>query len=243
MTVHMSRRHFIAGASTALAAGCARPPLSEGPEAGMAATVAEALPPPPPTYAETLREIGVGFTPPARGKAILVNIPSFELVAFKDAEPVITSRVIVGERRSPTPVTTVGAGVVRFRPYWRPTPDMIRRHGYADRLHPPGRRNPLGLATIRFDDGSLIYLHGTNAPRMFKRDNRALSNGCIRVERLDELVAWTLDWPMEEVQAAMNGRRSFDAETGGFPIHLGYYTRFRMPGEEVREHRDVYRLA
>lgn len=239
MGVDVSRRGFMAGAGAALAAGCAAEP--EPPSAGMA--IEPPPPPPPPRYVDYLRDAGVRFMPPDTGKAILVNIPSFELIAFKDAEPVIITRVIVGERRSQTPVGTVGAGVVRFRPTWRPTPEMIRRHGYEDKLHPPGKRNPLGLATIRFDDSSLVYLHGTNAPKLFNRENRALSNGCVRVEHLNDLVAWTLDWPMEEVEAAMNGRRTFDVETGGFPIHLGYYTTFFLPGEPPKEHRDIYRLG
>lgn len=234
----ISRRLMLGGLGAALASGCTqqitvpvgrRAPTDFRPER--------------PQYLKDLAALGVEWMPPDYGKAILVNIPSFELVAFQDMEPVITSRIIVGAPVSPTPVGTVHSGVVRFRPTWRPTQEMIRRHGYEDKLHPPGRRNPLGLATIRFDDGSLVYLHGTNSPRSFNRQNRAISNGCIRVEELNDLVAWTLEWPMEEVLAAMNGRRTYDVETSNFPIHLGYYTTFKLPGQEVAEYRNVYRRS
>ncbi len=240
MTVAFSRRLFIGSIGAAFVGACTQP---QGPSTAIdiSRTAPEPLPPAPPTYAEELRDLGVWFTPPAQGKAILVNIPSYELVAFKDGEPVMTSRVIVGTRRDQTPVKSVNSGIVRFRPSWRPTPEMVRREGIADRVHPAGRRNPLGLATIRFDDGSLVYLHGTNNPKLFQREKRALSHGCIRVEKLTELVAWTLDWPEWEVEDAMNGRRTFDVDTSGFPIHIGYYTKFKLPGEEPREYADIYR--
>ena len=67
---------------------------------------------------------------PRRGRAILVNIPSYELIAFEDGKPVMRSRVIVGKPATPTPIMETETSVVRFRPTWTPTPDMIRSGKY-----------------------------------------------------------------------------------------------------------------
>ncbi len=120
---------------------------------------------------------------------------------------------------------------------------MVRAGLYADYVRRPGPDNPLGLAAIRFDDGGEIYLHGTNRPHLFAQDHRALSAGCVRVERIEALVAFVLDWSIVDVQAAMAGERTFDAPTAGVPIRLGYHTTFLSPGADPRQHEDIYRLG
>ena len=67
---------------------------------------------------------------------MLVNIPSFELIALQDGEPVLRSRVVVGRPDSPTPELLSSMTAVRFNPSWTPTPAMVRNEG----LHymPPG---------------------------------------------------------------------------------------------------------
>lgn len=235
----LTRRVLIAGAAAAACSACAQTP------APAPAPVVAAPPPPPkpPTYAERLSAMGLNWTPPAAGKAVLVNVPSFDVVAFQDGEPVLTSRAIVGAPRTPSPIGEVRSGVVRFRPTWRPTPRMVREGLYEDGVRPAGPGNPLGLAAIRFDEGGTIYLHGTNKPKLFERERRALSSGCVRVERIAELSAFVLEWEHDQVLAAMQGRRSFDAQTAGLPIVFSYATRFALPDAEEREWPDIYGRA
>lgn len=183
------------------------------------------------------------FTPPRFGKALLVNIPSQEVIAFEDGVEVLRSRAVVGATATQTPIADSVSSVVRFRPSWRPTPRMVASGAYEDRLWPPGSGNPLGLAAIRLEQGNLIYLHGTNRPDLFDRAHRALSNGCVRVERLAEVIAWLLDAEPRTVDGWMRGRRSFDVETGGAPVFFRYYTRFPDADGVMREHRDVYGLG
>ena len=178
---------------------------------------------------------------PARGKAIVVNIPSFELIAFEDGQAVLESRVIVGKRSTPTPVMETETSVVRFRPTWTPTPRMIRSGKYRPGTRPPGPRNPLGFLAIRLEPGMLIYLHGTNKPQLFDRQSRALSHGCMRIERWDEIAAWVLGVDVEEVHANAFGRRTFDAETGGIPVLVRYFTTFPDAHGRMQEHADIYR--
>lgn len=44
-----------------------------------------------------------------------------------------------------------------------------------------GDHNALGRFRFNLTNGDHIYLHGTNAPRVFGRDRRAVSSGCVRL--------------------------------------------------------------
>jgi murein L,D-transpeptidase YcbB/YkuD len=154
----------------------------------------------------------------APARRLYVDLRAAMLYAAEGDTLAFASRVIVGAPRTPTPETDTVLDHVRFRPTWRPTRRMVASGDYEDGVRPPGRSNPLGLAAVRFRDGGLVYLHGTNKPALFARDRRALSNGCVRVERLEQLVAWCLSWSEAEVLAAMNGRRTFDAPTHDIPL-------------------------
>ena len=186
---------------------------------------------------------GINYQVPRTGKAILVNIPAFELIAFEDGEPAFRSPVIVGSTRNPTPRLETYVSAVRFRPTWRPTPSMIASGEYRDRVWPPGRRNPLGLAAIRLEPGLLVYLHDTNRRNLFDRPFRALSHGCIRVKKWDTLAAWVLGTSLDEVHANANGRRTFDAPAPPIPVKLGYFTRFPDDDGLLIVHDDVYGLG
>ncbi len=128
-----------------------------------------------------LARLGIDQPIPRSGKAILVNIPGFELVALENGREVFRSRVIVGTAWHRTPIRPATVSAVRFRPTWRPTPSMIASGEYPDRVWPPGERNPLGLAAVRLDPGFLVYLHDTNRRDLFDGEMRALSHGCVRV--------------------------------------------------------------
>ncbi|MEM7743057.1 MAG: L,D-transpeptidase family protein [Pseudomonadota bacterium] len=176
---------------------------------------------------------------PAKGRAIVVNIPSFELIAFEDQVPVLRSRVVVGKPRTPTPVMVTETSVVRFRPTWTPTKSMIRR-GIKPGTRRPGKGNPLGYLAIRLEPGMLIYLHGTNKPHLYDNDMRALSYGCVRVERWEDVAAWVLEASVEEVQGHAFGRRTFDMETGGIPVFMTYLTEFPDAQGVMRSWPDIY---
>ncbi|MCI1186911.1 L,D-transpeptidase family protein [Hymenobacter sp. DH14] len=55
-----------------------------------------------------------------------------------------------------------------------------------------GPRNVLGNFVFHFPNPYLVYLHDTPERQLFARPDRALSHGCIRVERPRELAAWLL---------------------------------------------------
>ncbi len=208
-------------------------------------TPAEPAPPPaPPTYQDTLDRLGVDFQVPEEGKVILVNIPAYELIAFEDGEPVLRSRVIVGTPRLQTPVMWTEVEAVRYRPPWAPSPEMIQRGEYPPGYYaPPGPNNPFGLLVMLLDNNEYIHMHDTNNRSLFGRDQRALSHGCVRVERWDELAAWILGVEPEAVHDRVNRGYTYDEPVDPIPVYLGYFTSFPGADGEMAAHPDVYGLG
>ncbi len=54
----------------------------------------------------------------------------------------------------------------------------------------PGVRNTLGQFKFYFPNRHSVYLHDTVSPELFNKNNRALSSGCIRVEKAAALADW-----------------------------------------------------
>jgi murein L,D-transpeptidase YcbB/YkuD len=70
----------------------------------------------------------------------------------------------------------------------RPFPYQIRQN--------PGPDNPLGRIKILFPNKYMVYLHGTPSMNLFEQEERALSSGCIRLERPFELAELLLNDPV-----------------------------------------------
>ena len=62
----------------------------------------------------------------------------------------------------------------------RPGPILLRQDAGPD--------NALGRVAIRFPNPFHVYLHDTPSQRLFERDQRAFSSGCVRVQQADTLV-------------------------------------------------------
>jgi murein L,D-transpeptidase YcbB/YkuD len=227
-------------ASTLATAAC----VTTEPVAPAAAAPATAPEPPPSAYLSMLRSQGVETTIPSHGKFILVNIPSFELIALQDGVPALRSRVVVGKPAAPTPELLSSMFAVRFNPAWTPTPMMIRNEG----LHymPPGPQNPLGRMMFDLDNDEFIYLHDTNEKALFNRAQRALSHGCVRVEQARALAAWSLGVSEEEIDAMISRGTTYSVPLPEIiPVSLVYYTRFPDEHGQVASHSNIYadRLA
>jgi murein L,D-transpeptidase YcbB/YkuD len=191
-----------------------------------------------------LHSHGVETAIPSRGKFVLVNIPSYELIALQDGIPVLRSRVVVGKPAASTPELAASMFAIQFNPGWTPTPSMIRNEG----LHyiPPGPQNPLGRMMFDLDDDEFIYLHDTNEKGLFKREQRALSHGCVRVEQARALAAWSLGVSEQEIDAMVARGTTYSVPLPDIiPVALVYYTRFPDEGGQVASHPDIYadRLA
>ncbi|MEO1639804.1 MAG: L,D-transpeptidase family protein [Pseudomonadota bacterium] len=110
---------------------------------------------------------------------------------------------------------------------------------------PPSQGNALGLVKFMFPNRHNIYLHDTPAKRLFGREVRAYSHGCIRLaDPFDfayALLARQVGNPEEVFQAHLRtGReRRVDLEQP-VPVHLVYRTAYTQPDGQMQYRRDVY---
>lgn len=112
----------------------------------------------------------------------------------------------------------------------------------------PSADNALGNVVFRFANPYSIYLHDTPTKAAFKATNRALSHGCIRVEKPLELARFLLqhdnparaDDRTQDLQTSLNR-----SETKGFglqapvPLMVRYLT-CEADGDRLRVLTDIY---
>ncbi len=128
---------------------------------------------------------------PLNGKVIVVNIASQGLRAYESGRLVLTSKVVVGKDQYFTPEFMSPIESISINPTWN-VPKGISSRQYEGRkvAVSPGPDNPLGKLRFNMYNRHTIYLHHTNNPSLFNMSRRALSAGCIRVEKAYDLAQW-----------------------------------------------------
>jgi murein L,D-transpeptidase YcbB/YkuD len=90
-----------------------------------------------------------------------------------------------------------------------------------------------------------VYLHDTPADKLFSREDRALSHGCVRVEKpalLAELVLRGNEgWTRERIDAAIAGEETQTIDlVEPVPVHIVYWTAFVEEDGTIQFRDDVY---
>ena len=108
----------------------------------------------------------------------------------------------------------------------------------------PGARNSLGRYKFNMPSSDAIYLHDTPNHTLFQKDSRALSSGCVRVNKASELANILLQ------DAGWNDTRISDALKQGdtryvnirqnIPVNLYYLTAFVGPDGRTQYRTDIY---
>jgi murein L,D-transpeptidase YcbB/YkuD len=189
---------------------------------------------------------------------IIVNVPQFHLEAFDSGQKSLEMKVIVGQEYEDkaTPVFSDSMEFVIFKPYWN-IPDAIAAkevwpkvssnpgylaanemevyndHGTRRVRQLPGSKNALGLVKFMFPNDFNIYLHDTPNGELFKKDVRAFSHGCIRLEKPAELAQWVLGWDADRVQQAMHdgpNNRQVNLPKK-IPVYIVYFTTYVRGGQ------------
>jgi murein L,D-transpeptidase YcbB/YkuD len=109
----------------------------------------------------------------------------------------------------------------------------------------PGPGNALGRLIFLLDNDFEIYLHDTPAKGLFERSGRALSHGCIRVERSAELARrlFEREGRAEELRAALaTGRNGVIELEQELPLHVLHFTAETDSSGRLRLLPDVYGL-
>ncbi len=194
-----------------------------------------------------------------------VNIPSYSLVYFQDSKPVLTSKVVVGKELNKTVVFSGEISYLAFSPYWnvpesilkneilpaiQKDPRYLQKHNmqwHDKRVRQlPGPNNSLGLVKFMFPNSNNIYLHDTPAKSLFAKEERALSHGCVRVEKARELaIAITANdagWTSEMVDEAMNrGSENYHVLKKKIPVYIAYFTAWADSEGNTAFFDDVYK--
>ena len=111
----------------------------------------------------------------------------------------------------------------------------------------PGPDNALGLVKFIFPNHFDIYLHDTPGDRLFFREHRTFSHGCVRVENPVALAEYVLEdqpqWTAAKITAAMQARQEQGVTLKNkLPVHIGYWTAWVEPDGNVRYTDDPYKL-
>ena len=114
-----------------------------------------------------------------------------------------------------------------------------------DMKQAPGNRNALGLVKFMFPNKHNIYLHDTPQKALFKREMRAYSHGCIRLQQPFDF-AYTLLQPQESAPKAffhktLNTSRETRVDLDQpIPVHIIYRTAYTEAKGPVQYRRDIY---
>jgi murein L,D-transpeptidase YcbB/YkuD len=109
----------------------------------------------------------------------------------------------------------------------------------------PGPHNALGLVRINMPNKHSVYMHDTPLKQLFGQSARAFSSGCVRVEKVFELLAWLLGeqggWSLAKVDAQIASGNKLDVKLARpVPVHFVYLTAF-AGGNGVAQFRpDIY---
>jgi len=110
---------------------------------------------------------------------------------------------------------------------------------------PPGPLNPLGNYKLHFANPYSIYLHDTPQKKQFDLSSRALSSGCVRIEKASQIARWLA------VNRGINQNlwQQFenDDETtrwlklaSPMPIYIVYWTAWTEPEKLPQYRNDIY---
>lgn len=180
-------------------------------------------------------------------KHILVNLAGFTMDVMNEGQSEFSQRVVIGKaQKHRTPEFSDEMDHMVVNPSWYvPTsiaqkeilpklehdPDYMTKRGMrmvnGRIIQRPGRRNALGTVKFMFPNRFAIYLHDTPSKRLFQRDVRAYSHGCVRVEKPHEFAAYLLaaqqDDPAGYFQSVLRrGRERRVNLEEPLPVHITY---------------------
>jgi murein L,D-transpeptidase YcbB/YkuD len=195
-----------------------------------------------------------------------LNIADASLSLFDGGQPALVMRAIVGQPSKQTPMFEDRVQAVVLNPPWNVPPEIA-----AKEIWPKIRRNPgymareqfvvrsggglqqlpgpkCALGTIKFDLSNPfgVYLHDTPARSLFARDDRALSHGCMRLEKpnalAERLLAGDPAWPATRVDMALlSGKTIRVPLQRQAPVYVLYWSVFVDDQGQVQFRRDLYR--
>ncbi len=123
-----------------------------------------------------------------------------------------------------------------------------------------GDDNALGIFKFNFNNPHYVYLHDTNQRYLFKNENRALSHGCVRVEKWHALAAFIAERDSTSLKPGQIAGYNIDSINSWInkkerktilikrrlPLFIDYFTCVAQKGNIVfynDVYKEDYRLA
>lgn len=202
---------------------------------------------------------------------MLTNVPEFQLRLTVNDKIIRSYRTIVGKPgNTATPQLAETIEGIIFNPTWTVPQSIVKGEGLGARLlasparakaqgykvsrgadgfvsvvQQPGPNNSLGLMKVDMPNPHAIFLHDTPHRELFASADRALSHGCVRVERASEL-AITLAilqaglTPEEGVANTKSGIYTRVPFTKTMPVYITYFTIASDIGSKLSTFADLY---
>ncbi|MDR9892312.1 L,D-transpeptidase [Pseudenterobacter timonensis] len=108
----------------------------------------------------------------------------------------------------------------------------------------PGARNSLGRYKFNMPSSDAIYLHDTPNHNLFQKNTRALSSGCVRVNKASELANMLLQdagWNDSRISDALKqGNTRYVTIRQNIPVNLYYLTAFVGADGRTQYRTDIY---
>ena len=205
---------------------------------------------------------------------VIVNVPDFTLGVYKDGELIWHTKIVAGKPGAlATPLLSETMKYLTINPTWNVPPSIIRNEylpalerdpdalariglrvsynqdGSLRVYQPPGERNALGRIRFNFPNPFLVYQHDTPDKKLFARDSRAFSHGCMRVQNPEKYAELLLSLSQPEEGFTIARIRSLYGDQERtikleqpIPVHVTYQTAFVDEKGQLDSRQDVYGL-
>lgn len=209
------------------------------------------------------RDLGVQY--------LLTNVPEFQLRLTVNNNIIRSYRTIVGKPgRTATPQLAETVEGVIFNPTWTVPQSIVKgeglgakvlgnpgwarangykgtkaENGFITVVQQPGPGNSLGMMKVDMPNPHAIFLHDTPNRNLFANASRALSHGCVRVERALELAMTIAILGQgasrdEAVQISTSGEYTRVPVKKAMPVYITYFTMARDIDGQLKTFSDIY---
>lgn len=109
-----------------------------------------------------------------------------------------------------------------------------------------GPENALGPMKLDFQNDYAVFVHGTSTPKLFAKQDRFFSSGCVRVDDPLGLATFLLQddpsWNRDRVDAVVkSGKITYAKLARPIPLHFVYMTAWVDEGGTANFRNDVYK--
>ena len=185
---------------------------------------------------------------------VWVNVPAYQLTLFRENDAVATHDVVVGAKKTPTPMLAAYANSIVVNPWWTLPPSVLaegkryspakgyvyqRAGGRTVIRQKPGPQNALGRLKVDMPNEYAIYLHDTPSKAGFAKADRALSHGCIRVKDIESFAGQLDEVNTVETALADPATQTLQLQKS-VPVYIVYFTAGASADGRVVTFADPY---